>query len=177
MLPQQKDLFTRRFRNVRRREDEAHSLHIPLVSLLRWVMKPDVLWRHVPNGEHRDFKTARKLKAMGVLPGCADLEFFWRDGRLRVLFMELKMPKNKLSETQSLFANRAQAIGAEHVTVKSIDDALDLLRERKLLRSDVRIDSLVPISRSKVKRAVTGSKPTETSVPSTGKKSKQGLAF
>lgn len=143
-LPQQKDLFTKRFRQTRRNEGECHSLHIPLVSLLKWALKPDVLFRHVPNGEHRDPATARKLKAMGVLPGCADLEFFWRGdtGTVRVLFLELKLSRNKLSDTQKRFAEWAVYTGAEYMVAKSIDAALGALRERNLLRDDVRIQSL-----------------------------------
>ena len=71
-------------------------------------LRPDVIMRHVPNGEHRDPRTAAKLKAMGVLPGSADLEFHWciatrtnwpHSGRTlfvgkvrRMLHLELKVP-------------------------------------------------------------------------------------
>ena len=47
--------------------------------MLRWCVRPDVIFRHYPAGEHRDPRTAAKLKAMGVLAGSADLEFFYRN--------------------------------------------------------------------------------------------------
>ena len=66
---QQRDLFTKRYRRVVEPQKEATSLHIPLVAMLRWCLRPDVIFRHYPAGEHRDPRTAAKLKAMGVLPG------------------------------------------------------------------------------------------------------------
>ena len=65
---QQKNLLTGRWRKLVEPQKEVDVLHIPLVSTLRWCLRPDVVWRHVPNGEHRDPRTAAKLKAMGVLP-------------------------------------------------------------------------------------------------------------
>ena len=140
----QADIFTKRFRSVRRTNIEVSDIHIPLVSALRWAMKPEVIWRHVPNGEHREPRTAAKLKAMGVLAGSADLEFIWKNpnGELRMLFMELKAAKRKQSEAQELFAQRVHAVGAWYVVVRSMDEALDTLRAARLLRDDVRISPL-----------------------------------
>ena len=81
----QKDLLTRRWRKVVVPQKEV-TLHIQLVAMLRWCLRPDVIMRHVPNGEHRDPRTAAKLKAMGVLAGSADLEFHWAEWDERELF-------------------------------------------------------------------------------------------
>ena len=72
--PMQRDLLTRRWRKLvePQRED---TMHIQLVTMLRWCLRPDVIMRHVPNGEDRTPRIGAKLKAMGVLPGSADLEF------------------------------------------------------------------------------------------------------
>ena len=138
--PQQRDLFTKRFRKVKKkgRTLESHTVHIPLVLLLRWTVRDGVIWRHVPNGEERELRVAAKLKAMGVLPGSADLDFFWRDesDRLRILFLELKLPRGVPSDAQRAFGERAQAIGAEYLVATSVDQALAILRERGLLRAD-----------------------------------------
>ena len=147
---QQKDLFTRRWRRVVERPDkEANDLQIPLVTMLRWCIKDEVVWRHVPNGEHRDPRTGAKLKAMGVLPGSADLEFFWKhywedlDGShtcLRALFMELKLQKRlDLSVPQQQFAERVEAIGAEYFVVRSMDAAVMLLGERGLVKGGMTV--------------------------------------
>lgn len=144
--PQQKDLFSKRYRVVKngRRELESHQIQIPLVAILRWTMKPEVIWHHVPNGELRDKDVAAKLKAMGVKPGSADLEFFWNDNPfridqlhgLRALFLELKLPGRTLSEPQVAFCVRAKAIGAEYLVATSVDEALAILKARGLLRED-----------------------------------------
>jgi hypothetical protein len=133
----QKDLFTRRWRKQAGPQKEVTSLHIPLVAMLRWCIRPDVIWRHVPNGEHRDPRTAAKLKAMGVLAGGADLEFFYHGPR--ILFLELKLPGRKLSDTQAGFALAMKLLGAEYFVVTSIDEAIAIVGERGLIRSNVEV--------------------------------------
>jgi hypothetical protein len=137
----QKNLFTKRYRVVKngRRELESHQIQIPLVEILRWTIKPEVVWHHVPNGELRDKDVAAKLKAMGVKPGSADLEFFWKslaENQPRILFLELKLPGRTLSESQVAFCVKAKAIGAEYLVATSVDEALAILKERGLLRED-----------------------------------------
>src|SRR5262247_1592233 len=113
---QHRDLFTRRWRQEIPPAKET-AFHIQLVSMLRWCLRPDVLFRHVPNGEHRDRRTAAKLKAMGVLPGSADLEFHWieLDGLnrkiRRCLHLELKVGNRPPSEAQVAFALAVRLLG------------------------------------------------------------------
>ena len=137
---QQRDLFTKRYRRVVEPQKEA-TFHIQLVSTLRWCLRPDVVWRHVPNGEHRDPRTAAKLKAMGVLPGSADLEFFYRNaaGTPCLLFLELKLPGRKCSEAQMVFALAVKLLGAEYEVACSIDEAIGILGKRGLIRSNVEV--------------------------------------
>ena len=144
----QRDLFGRR---VIVQSSKEIVLHIQLVSMLRWCMRPDVIWRHVPNGEHRDPRTAAKLKAMGVLPGSADLEFFWREairpvlvpedehGRLRALFLELKRPGGTLSTEQATFGLAMRLLGAEYLVASSVDEAIGILGAHGLIRPDVEV--------------------------------------
>jgi hypothetical protein len=140
----QKDLFTRRWRRLLEPQKEA-TFHIQLVSMLRWCIRPDVIWRHVPNGEHRDPRTAAKLKAMGVLPGSADLEFHWceinafeRKNR-RCLHLELKVANRQRTESQIAFALAMRLLGDDYEVARSIDEAITILGERRLLRSDVEV--------------------------------------
>ena len=127
-VPMQKDLLTGRYRKVYVPQRES-KLHIQLVTMLRWCLRPDVIMRHVPNGEHRDPRTAAKLKAMGVLPGSADLEFHWCE-------IPLRRPQNI---AQSEFALAVRLLGDEYHVVRSIDQAITILGERGLLRSDVEV--------------------------------------
>lgn len=137
--PSQRDLFTRRFRKVVAPQKEV-TLHISLVAMLRWCLIPGVIFRHYPAGEHRDIRTAAKLKAMGTLAGSADLEFFYRAGsRLNVLFLELKLPGRKCSPVQEAFGLAARLLGAEYEVACTIDEAIGVVGKRGLIRPDVQI--------------------------------------
>src|SRR5262245_52641747 len=105
MNEQQRQLFSGRWQNVVIPNRKEIELHIQLVSMLGWCLKPNVIYRHYPAGELRDKRSAGKLKAMGVLPGSADLEFFWDGGTdgFRALFLEFKRPGGKLSVEQAAF--------------------------------------------------------------------------
>ena len=138
----QRDLFTRRWRKLAEPAKEVTGLHIPLVSMLRWCVRPDVIWRHYPAGEKRDARTAAKLRAMGVLPGCADLEFLYRTAAGAgpcILFLELKLPGRKCSEAQMVFALAVKLLGAEYEVACSIDEAIGVLGKRGLIRSNVEV--------------------------------------
>jgi hypothetical protein len=147
MIPaiKQRDLFTRRYRSVVVRPVRETALQIQLVAMLRWCIRPDVLWYHCPNGEQRDPRTAAKLKAMGVLPGVSDLQFHWCDVDelgckvRRVLHLELKAEAGRQTEAQAGFALAVRLLGDEYYIARNIDEALELLRERGLLRSDVMV--------------------------------------
>jgi hypothetical protein len=143
----QRDLLTGRWRNVAvGREKEATSLHIPLVAMLRWCIKPTVIWRHVPNGEHRDKRTAAKVKAMGILPGSADLEFHWCDWddernrkRRRVLHLELKIANRRQNEAQAGFALAMKLLGDDYYVARSVDEAIGILGAHGLIKPDVEV--------------------------------------
>ena len=136
----QRDLFTRRWRQVVRPVAKEIELHIQLVSMLRWCIRPNVIWRHVPNGEHRDKRTAAKLKAMGVLPGSADLEFFWREpAGFCVLFLELKVAGRKQSVEQMAFGLAMMTLGADYLVASSIDEAIAAVGMRGLIQPGLEV--------------------------------------
>src|SRR5262245_29772108 len=116
MALKQRDLFTRRWRNVHQDQKEA-AFHIQLVSMLRWCVRPDVLFWHTPNGGYRDDREAAKLKAMGVMPGVSDLQFHWceldelRRKHRHCLHLELKAGNRSLSDAQATFALAVKILG------------------------------------------------------------------
>jgi len=145
MRVHQRDLLTRRWRNVLEPPSEA-AFHIQLVSILRWAIRPNVLWWHTPNGGYRNAREAAKLKAMGTLPGVSDLQFHWVEidklhRRIRhVLHLELKAKNGLSSEAQASFALAVKLLGDDYEIARSVDDALGILRACGLLRNDVRIE-------------------------------------
>jgi hypothetical protein len=131
-IEKQKDLFTKRWSMVAEFEPSELELQISLVEWCRWRLRPDVIFWHTPNGEARDKRTAAKLKAMGVLPGVADLQFMWHTedsegGRLHVLFLELKRKGGKQTETQDDFERAVSSTGAHYRCVDSIDEAMEII--------------------------------------------------
>ena len=74
-------------------------------ELLGWLKAvcPNALVFAVPNGEHRNKRTAAKLKGQGVLPGAPDLVVA-HDGV--IAFIEVKRPKGRQSPAQIEFQDR-----------------------------------------------------------------------
>ena len=140
--PVQKDLLTNRWRKVQAPGPSEVQLQISVVQHLRWRCREGVTYLHVPNGELRDKRTAAKLKAMGVLPGVADLILIW--GEListpylevtpRLLFLELKVRGGKLSPEQSEFRDVMRKCGAAFEIADNIDDAIAILDRYGILK-------------------------------------------
>jgi len=147
-VPTQRDLFTRRWRQPASRTNKEVQFQIQLVHMLKWCKRDDVIMFHIPNGEERDKRVAAKLKAMGVLCGVSDLVFLWKEidesegetrKYLRALFLELKLPGKTATDAQIAFGLAARVTGADYAVARSIDEALDELRRRGLLREDRRV--------------------------------------
>lgn len=108
-----------------RRNRPEEQLQCAVVEWLGWV-KPDAIFFHPYNGAFMSKATAGKGKAMGVLPGVADLVFVLKGGR--VGFIELKAPKGLLSDSQIRFGLSVAALGADFGTARSIEDVQRLLK-------------------------------------------------
>jgi hypothetical protein len=146
-LPAQKDLFTKRYRTVSRRDPLEYKMQIALNDLLKLLLRDGrVDWWHTPNGELRDVRTAAKLKAMGVRPGVADFFFIWGepeslvgDPHVRIstrnLFLELKRRGAELSEEQEQFRDSVTAKGAYYEVADSIDEAVAILKKYGVLKN------------------------------------------
>lgn len=133
--PQQRDLFSRRWRKVRVYDPLEFQMQIALLQHVRLRARPDVLYWHTPNGELRDKRAAAKLKAMGVLPGVADLIFIWSGpaGPL-VLFLELKARGRTMTAEQKVFAETVIALRCFYECVDNLDAAIALLKDYNLLK-------------------------------------------
>lgn len=142
--PQQKDIFTKRWRRLPRPDPKESQIQISLVAQLKIRCRKDVVYFHVPNGEERSDSAGAKLKAMGVLRGVADLLFFWCDRdedlrppathRLKTLFLELKRRGETLSPEQRAFAAAIRETGAFFDHADTIDGAIEILQRYGLLK-------------------------------------------
>jgi hypothetical protein len=88
-----------------------------------------LLWCHVPNGEWRDIKTAKRLKAMGVKRGVPDILIFDapRSGGIG-LALELKTTTGRLSDEQEVWLDDLEARGWMVKSTRGLGDALHIIR-------------------------------------------------
>jgi hypothetical protein len=117
---------------TRRGTPEA-DLQRAVVKALRFALPKGAIVHHCANEvTEADPRGARRqaiLVGMGVYPGFADLMVLC-DGR--VLFLELKSPRGKLSPAQVAFRDSVQAQGLSWALVRSLDDALGALADHGL---------------------------------------------
>ena len=128
----QRDLFTRRYRQVRALDPSELQIHISLVARLRLQCQPGILYWHTPNGELRDKRAAAKLKAMATLPGVSDLIFVF-PAAAPLLCLELKARGRVLTDDQKVFRDLMRAAGHDYEWTDSLDDAVRILRKYNVL--------------------------------------------
>ena len=115
---------------MKRRGTPEADLQRAVVQALRFALPRTAIIHHCANEVTepgpRGAKRQAILVGMGVHPGFADLMVLC-DGR--VLFLELKSQKSKLSPAQELFRDAALAQGHSWALVRSLDDALGALAD------------------------------------------------
>jgi hypothetical protein len=81
---------------------------------------------HVPNEGKRSLGYHLKMKKMGLKSGCPDIIVEFPPGK--ILYIELKAPKGRLSDTQKLWAVQSEILGTPHYIVKGeVSECLELV--------------------------------------------------
>lgn len=115
---------------MKRRGTPEADLQRSVVTALKFALPKTAIIHHCANEVTepgpRGAKRQAILVGMGVHPGFADLMVLC-DGR--VLFLELKSAKGKLSPDQEAFRDAVQAQGHAWALVRSVDDALGTLAD------------------------------------------------
>lgn len=115
-------------RLIPRRATPEADLQRSVVRLLRLALPGGAIVHHSPNEQRRGGDAGRRAQGiatgMGVHPGFADL-IVLSEGR--VLFLELKSPRGRVSDAQAAFAAAVRAQGHAWEVVRSLDDALAAL--------------------------------------------------
>lgn len=109
------------------------ALQIAVVEHLRLTGVPGLLFFSIPNEGKRSAANGARLKAMGMLPGVADL-FVKRPDRYP-LFIELKAKGKEPRPEQWAFHKAAYQADCGWAWADNIDDALKILREYGAIRS------------------------------------------
>jgi hypothetical protein len=110
-------------------DNKEFRLHAAAVRYLRTVC-PDCIVFHPANGEKRSIETARKLKAMGVLPGVFDLVLLAPDSRC--FFLEAKSDTGELEPEQRSFQYNLIVMGFPYVVFRSLDHIRDFIIQNKI---------------------------------------------
>jgi hypothetical protein len=103
---------------------EEFKLHAAAVRFLKTVA-PSLLVYHPANGEWRRPETARRLRAMGVLPGTFDIVAILHDGRH--VYLEAKSARGRLSPAQQAFRVELIKRNIPHLVFRSLDDIAEFL--------------------------------------------------
>ena len=115
---------------MKRRGTPEADLQRAVVIALRFALPKGAIIHHCVNevteAGPRGAKRQAILVGMGVHAGFADLIVLCEG---RVLFLELKSLKGRLSPTQIEFRNAAMAQGFGWALVRSLDDALGALAD------------------------------------------------
>lgn len=83
------------------------------------------VFTHLANEGKRSLLVALITKAMGMIPGAADFLFCWANGSA---FIELKVGRNKQSNSQKNFQLWCQENGVLYALCYSADDAILTLK-------------------------------------------------
>lgn len=106
-------------------EDELQVYSADVISAFKVA---GIIAFHCPNGGYRHPAVAKKMKAMGVLPGVPDWTFNLPGPRFA--YLELKDHKGRQSEAQKQFQRDAEALGIPYLvarTPEEIDGVLSAL--------------------------------------------------
>ena len=115
---------------MKRRGTPEADLQRSVVTALKFALPKTAIIHHCANEVTepgpRGAKRQAILVGMGVHPGFADLIVLCEG---RVLFLELKSLKGRLSPEQEAFRDTALAQGFGWALVRSVDDALGALAD------------------------------------------------
>jgi len=100
------------------------------IAIVRYLRQSNIPVFSVPNeaagrvNSKRGLSRISRLKAMGMTPGAPDLVVFYNG---RVVFLELKAPRGRLSEHQKEMQRLCREHGIGYYVIRSIDDLLEAI--------------------------------------------------
>lgn len=118
-----------------------HKVQAGLMKVLTYAARPDVYVFAIPNAGKRSFQTAAKFKAEGMKAGVADLCFLFpvNEPGGCVAFLEMKTIGGSLGVAQIGFRAIVGRLGIRWATAKTLDEALDVMREWNVLKAGAMI--------------------------------------
>lgn len=108
-----------------KRSKPEEALQRTVIQWLNLQIGNRCIFYHCPNGEARSKGTGGVLKAMGVMPGVADLCFVLPSGQ--AAFIELKVGENQQTDTQILFEEQCHRMGAHYEVCRSLEEVMGVV--------------------------------------------------
>jgi len=96
---------------------------------VKWfrLQYPNHVLFHIPNGGMRSKTEASIMKAEGVVAGVPDLFLAYSNYGYNGLFIEMKTPKGRITNTQEYFMEHATRAGYLCAVCRSLDDFMELV--------------------------------------------------
>ena len=107
------------------RNHQEDRLHCQIAGYLRLAEPPGFFWTSIENRGEGQREGARR-KRRGCRAGVPDILTIYQG---RVLFLEVKTPKGRLSPNQKERIPEIELAGARVVIVRSVDDIFEALKE------------------------------------------------
>ena len=100
------------------------QFHFQAAEYLNLALPREAVWHHSPNEGRRRPQYTKKLLRKGLHPGWPDIEIIYRG---RVIFIELKTQKGRVSEAQKNCHERLMLAGAVVKVVRNLDELREFL--------------------------------------------------
>ena len=113
-------------------EPSEHLVQSGLMGLLAYRMRPTVVRFSIPNGGLRHARVQNQLIDEGLLPGMVDLGFCYEQGR--TFWLEMKNKNGSLRDEQKGVKYKLEQLGHDWALARSVDEAMELLAARGLLK-------------------------------------------
>ncbi len=98
---------------------------------VRWfrLQYPNHVLFAIPNGGNRNAVTGAVLKKTGTLAGVADLFLMRAAQGNHGMFIEMKVGKNTLTDTQRKFKDKAHGAGYAYAVCRTLDEFMETINE------------------------------------------------
>jgi len=100
------------------------QLHFQVADYLNLALSAQTVWHHSPNEGKRRPQYIKKLLRKGLRPGWPDFEIIHRG---RVIFIELKTTKGRVSKSQKQCHNDLVMAGAVVKVCRSLEDVIQFI--------------------------------------------------
>lgn len=118
------------------------EIHKTICQHLAERPAPNMVWFHVPNEGKRSYKSAARLKKMGMRKGVADFIFIHGG---RTFALELKLPKKNPSIEQMQFISDVNAAGGFACMAQGLDASLRVLETWGLLKPESHVSTQMSV--------------------------------